>query len=145
MKPAITSKNRSVFKLGFVTAVAAAFTGVGSAYAGNSLAVFTSGTALDTASDWSPVPTTTNPITAPTTDFLFNSTFPTSVSQQNFTLSSNTLFGSLDTTSGYQLNISGGTPVTGSTTYSLTLGGGSNAFAPSSNDLLYTASGTAID
>jgi fibronectin-binding autotransporter adhesin len=145
MKRKITSKNRSVYKLGFVTAVAAAFTGIGSAYAGNSLAVFTSGSAMDTAADWSPIPTTTNPITAPTTDFLFNSTFPTSISQQNFTLSSNTSFGSLDSTSGYQINISGGTPVTSSTTYSLTLGGGSNAFAPSPNDLIYTASGTAID
>ena len=53
MKRMNTKKNRSVFKLGFVSAVAAA--GVGSAYASvNTLSTFTSSTALDNAANWTP-------------------------------------------------------------------------------------------
>jgi autotransporter-associated beta strand protein len=160
MKRMISNKNRSVFKLGFVTAVTAACGTVGTASATvNTVSRFTSGTALDTPSNWTPtgVPTISN-------DALMAPGYPTAT--LNTTLSSNQSFGSLDVTntaslfniygpSGTYLNSSGGTVAYNASIYTLTLGGGggtngilnnSNGVAgANANDLIYAATGTEID
>jgi fibronectin-binding autotransporter adhesin len=138
-------KNRTVYKLSLVTAIAAGYAGIGSACASvNTTATLTSGTALDVGADWT-INGTTGTEPTSSNDALFAPGYPMSGSLTT-TLSSNESFGSIDATNANTIVVHGNS--NSALTTALTLGGGAGTngiTGASPNDLIYIGSAAYID
>jgi autotransporter-associated beta strand protein len=134
-------------RLSCIAAASTALAGMGSAYGTSNTADTFNGTtslAFDTATNWSTgyVPDTSGTII---NDAIISNAYPTS-GGKNFTLSTNETFGSLNdvNTDGYYQYLENGSS-TNTSTNTLTLGAGTNGYAPAATDMLYVGPSSYLD